>query len=52
VRACVQPKVAVVPTLEDEFFGGNTSAVLVAFVRSSDGAFETRVYFPTFYSLV
>lgn len=34
----VQPKVAVVPTLENEFFGGNSSAVLVAFVRSADHA--------------
>lgn len=34
----VQPKVAVVPSLENEFFGGNSSAVLVAFVRSADHA--------------
>jgi hypothetical protein len=34
----VQPKVVIVPTLEEEFFGGNTSAVIVAFVRSSDHA--------------
>lgn len=34
----VQPKVVVVPTLEEEFFGGNSSAVIVAFVRSADHA--------------
>ena len=34
-----QPKVAVVPTMEDEFFGRNSSAILIAFVRSTDGAF-------------
>lgn len=34
----IQPKIAVVPTLEDEFFGGNSSALIIAFVRSADNA--------------